>query len=174
MAAACPPVPEPLVSLSFESRYAADDPTRSILDEEAEEETKQALKTLGTFINDLSARTDAALSANDAEAAACVMAALATWANADALSQLETQTVQLTIASRLSALALIAAQTAPAADPAQTTAVTAWLTRRIDAQMTFWETAPQGAASGNLRAWAALAAASADDAADSADPGEPA
>ena len=31
---------------------------------------------------------------------------------------------------------------------------------RMDEQMTFWETAPEGSASGNLRAWAALAGAS--------------
>ncbi|MBU2981402.1 alginate lyase family protein [Lentibacter algarum] len=156
----CTAAPEPLVSLSFESRYADDDPSRSILDEDAEEEAKEALKTLDTFINDLSTRTDAALESNDSEAAVCVMQALATWAEADALSNLKTETVQLTIASRIAALALVAAQVSPSAQPAHTATVTAWLTRRTEEQMTFWETAPEGAASGNLRAWAALAVAS--------------
>ena len=155
----CPAVAAPVISLNFESRYAADDPTRSEINPEAEAETKAALSVLDDFISDLTARTDAALTEENTADAACVMAALAQWAGADALSELGTQTVELTIASRLSALALIAGQVAPMADPEQTASVTTWLTRRMNAQMTFWEDAPKGAASGNLRAWAALAGA---------------
>jgi len=158
--AACPSVAAPLISLDFESRYADDDPTRSEIDLEAEIDAKQAIARLDGFVRDLTDRTDAALSANDPDAAACVMAGLATWADADALSDLATQTAKLTVGSRLAALALVAAQVAPAADRVHTAAVSAWLTRRMDEQMTFWETAPEGAASGNLRAWAALAGAS--------------
>ena len=158
--ASCPSVPEPLISLSFESRYVADDPTRSEIDPEAEIDATEGIATLDGFLNDLTDRTDAAFAAADRDAAACVMGALATWADADALSDLGTQTVKLTIGSRLAALALVAAQVAPAADAADTASVTAWLARRMDEQMTFWETAPEGSASGNLRAWAALAGAS--------------
>lgn len=157
--AACGAVPDPVISLSFESRYAVDDPSRSEIDIEAEAAAKEALGDLDRFITDLSTRTDEAVVGGDRDAAACVMAALATWAQADALSDLGGETVQLTIGSRIAALALIAAQVAPAAPAADTSAVTAWLARRMDSQMTFWETAPDGAASGNLRAWAALAAA---------------
>lgn len=148
-----------MVDLSFDSRYAAGDPTRSEIDLEAEADAKAALADLDDFVTQMAARTDAAVTAEDAAAAGCVMAALAVWAEADALSVLGTQTVELTVGSRLAALALVAAQVAPAADAGDTAAVSAWLARRVDAQMTFWETAPQGAASGNLRAWAALAAA---------------
>ena len=155
----CPPVADPVISLNFESRYAADDATRSEIDPEAEADTKAALAVLDDFISDLSSRTDAALSEQDTAEAYCVMAALAGWAEADAMSDLGTQTVELTIAPRLSALALIAGQVAPIADPDQTANVAAWLARRMEAQMTFWETAPKGAASGNLRAWSALAGA---------------
>jgi len=158
--AACPPVPDPLIDLSFESRYAADDPSRSQIDVEAEEDAKEALSVLDTFISDLAKRTDVAFANDDPEGAACVMAALANWADADALSELGTQTVRLTIGSRLAAIALVAAQIAPAADAAHTASVSAWLARRMEEQMIFWEGAPQGAASGNLRAWAALAGVS--------------
>ena len=157
--AACPDVPVPLIDLSYESRYAADDPSSSQIDVDAEEDAKQALSVLDDFINDLTKRTDAAVAKGDSDGAACVMGALGHWADADALSVLETETVQLTIGSRLAALALVAAQVAPAGTPAQQANVAAWLGRRMDAQMTFWETAPDGTASGNLRAWAALAGA---------------
>lgn len=156
----CPVVPAPLVDLSFESRYVGDDPTRSTIDVEAEADTKEALAGLDAFVKDLTDRTDAAMDAIDRDAAACIMAALAEWAEADALSELGTVTVELTIASRLAALALVATQVAPAADPVHAAIVTAWLGRRMDAQMVFWETAPEGAASSNLRAWAALAGVS--------------
>ncbi|MFT5797417.1 MAG: poly(beta-D-mannuronate) lyase [Candidatus Azotimanducaceae bacterium] len=158
--AACPPVPSPLINLSFESRYVDDDPTRSEIDLEAEADAKDALAAVDDFITDLTNRTDTAVIAEDVTGAACVMEALAVWADADALSELGTQTVELTIGSRLAALALIAIQVAPVADAAHLASVTAWLARRMDAQMEFWETAPDGAASGNLRAWAGLTAAS--------------
>lgn len=158
--AACPAVPVPLIELSFESRYKADDPTRSEIDVEAEVDAKEALGVLDDFINDLTRHTDAALTAGDPIGAACVMAAIAVWADADALSKLGTDTVQLTIGSRLAAIASVAAQVAPAADAAHTAAVMSWLSRRMGDQMTFWETAPNGSASGNLRAWAALAGVS--------------
>lgn len=158
--AACAEGQAPVVELSFESRYAADDPSRSEIDVEAEADAKDALVDLDRFVTDMTARTDKAIAAGDSAEAACVMAALARWAQADALSVLGTQTVELTIGSRLAALSLVAAQVSAAADRADTAAVAAWLGRRVDAQMTFWETAPEGAASGNLRAWAALAAAS--------------
>lgn len=158
--AACPAVPTPPISLSFESRYDPDDPTRSTIDEKAETEAKAALAGLDDFITDLTERTDAAVAAEDHAGAACVMEAMAVWADADALSQLGTDTVKLTIGSRLAALALVAVQVAPASDAAHTASVTSWLARRMDDQMVFWETAPKGAASGNLRAWAGLAAVS--------------
>ncbi|MEL7131005.1 MAG: alginate lyase family protein [Pseudomonadota bacterium] len=157
--AACPDVPAPVVDLRFDSRYAEDDPTRSTIDVEAEEDAKAALAPVDDFIGDLARRTDSALADQDRAAAGCVLAALVDWAEADALSQLGSDTAGLTIGSRLAGLALIAAQVVPVGDAAQGTIVRDWLSRRMTAQMTFWETAPDGAASGNLRAWAALAGA---------------
>ena len=158
--AACPDVQPPLVDLSYESRYVEGDPSSSEIDIEAEADAKEALSVLDAFITDLTTRTDAAVAAGDVNSAACVMAALARWAEADALSVLATQTVELTIGSRIAALALVAAQVAPAGDGVQTAQVSAWLERLMYEQMTFWETGPDGAASGNLRAWAALAGVS--------------
>lgn len=158
--ATCPEVAAPLVALDFSSRYAADDPSRSDIDPEAEAEAKEALAPLDAFASDLTQRTDAALTAGDRAAAACVVEALATWAEADAVSDLGSETARLTIGARLAALALVAGQVLPAGSEGQQAMIKAWLTRRMDEQMAFWETAPNGAASGNLRAWAALAGAS--------------
>ncbi|MEP5153363.1 alginate lyase family protein [Planktotalea sp.] len=155
--ATCVDVPAPPVSLSFESRYKDNDLSRSEIDPQAEADAKAALKVLDDFISDLATRSDAALLVGDGAEAACIMDALVHWAEADALSVLATPTVQLTIGSRLAALALITRKVAPISSPEHTAVVSAWLARRMKEQMTFWERAPNGAAQGNLRAWSALA-----------------
>ncbi|MBD3666060.1 alginate lyase family protein [Sulfitobacter aestuariivivens] len=159
MSAECPEFAAPVIDLTFSSRYVAEDETRSEIDPESAEETEAALAPLDAFVARMTEQTDAALEANDLAAAACVVAELVHWAQADALSVLGTETVELTIGSRLAALALVAGQVAPAGTPEDLAEVHAWLVRRMEAQMTFWETAPDGAASGNLRAWAGLAGA---------------
>ncbi|MGB3244740.1 MAG: alginate lyase family protein [Sulfitobacter sp.] len=158
-AAECAPFADPVLDLAFASRYVADDDTSSEIDPERKAEAEASLKPLDSFIANLADRTDSAIETGDRAAAACVLAELASWAEADALSDLGTQTVELTIGSRLAALALVAGQVAPAGQPEDFSAVSRWLTRRMDAQMTFWENAPSGSAQGNLRAWAALAGA---------------
>lgn len=157
--ASCGPVAEPVLDLAFASRYAQDDATRSEINPEREQAAEAALEPLDAFVSDMTERTDTAMEKDDQAAMACVLAELAHWARADALSDLGTQTVQLTIGSRLAALALVAGQVSFAGDPADAALVANWLARRMTAQMTFWETAPDGAAQGNLRAWAAFAGA---------------
>ncbi len=159
MAQSCPPFAEPVLDLAFKSRYATGDETRSEIDPERAAAAEAALEPLDDFVTNLTERTDAALSGGDPAGAACVLAELAHWAQADALSDLGTQTVELTIASRLAGLALVAGQVSSSGDPRDFAAVSAWLGRRMDEQMVFWEGAPDGAAQGNLRAWAALAGA---------------
>ncbi|MEM6303846.1 MAG: alginate lyase family protein [Pseudomonadota bacterium] len=155
----CTPFAAPVLDLAFKSRYAQDDATRSELDPVRAAAAEAALGPLDDFVSDMTARTDEAIASGDRQAAACVLAELAHWARADSLSDLGTQTVELTISSRLAGLALVAGQVGPAGDSSDFADVSAWLSRRMDAQMVFWETAPDGAAQGNLRAWAALAGA---------------
>lgn len=157
--AACAPAAEPVLDLAFASRYVQADETRSELDPERAQAAEAALEPLDAFVSDLTARTDAAVEAADPQAMACILSDLAHWARADALSDLGTQTVELTIGSRLASLALVAGQVGLSGDPADFALVRDWLSRRMTAQMTFWETAPDGAAQGNLRAWAAFAGA---------------
>ncbi|MEM9248560.1 MAG: alginate lyase family protein [Pseudomonadota bacterium] len=160
---ACPPAPTPLVNLTYDSRYLDGDATRSALDPEQEGRMEAALEPLEGFLRSLAGQVGAMLKAAPGDRAAladCVVAQIGVWARADALRALGTETVALTIGSRLAALALVTRAALPYAQDQQTAAdVTDWLARRVREQMVFWEQAPPGAARGNLRAWAALAGA---------------
>ena len=162
--AACSAAPKPVVHLHYVSRYAQDDANRDTIDPEREAEAEAALAPLDDFILTLASDVDRMYSGPvkaRPETAACILDRLAHWADADALSDLGTKTVRLTIGSRYAAFALIAWQTLPYAhDHPARTRINAWLTRRMQEQVTFWADAPSGAQQGNLRAWAGLAAAS--------------
>lgn len=157
----CPEAPEPVIGLDFQSRYSADSATRSEIDAVAADAVEEALRPVEDFIRDLAdAATDAARN-HDAAGAECVMAQMATWAQADALSELGSSTSALTVGSRLAGFALILRQMQPLSPGSDDGRLAGeWLDRRIAEQISFWETeAPDGARQGNLRAWAALAAA---------------
>ena len=162
----CPAAPDPVLGLSFDSRYAADSETRSRIDPEAEAAAKDALKPVDDFLRDLARRANAALDGSDPAAAGCVVAQVAAWADADALAGLDSPTARLTVGARLAGFALVMLQVTPpgagsgAGDGDALVRIDAWLTRRLTDQIAFWEEdAPDGARMGNLRAWAALAAA---------------
>jgi poly(beta-D-mannuronate) lyase len=161
LALACDPAPAPVGTLDYGSRYTADSRNRAELDAEGDAQADQALKPVDDFLRDLTDRANDALHDNDPAKAACVMAQMAAWARADALSDLATETSRLTVGSRIAGFALVALQAAPLADNARDVqAVDGWLSRMMQAQTAFWETeAPMGARNGNLRAWAALAGA---------------
>ena len=160
---ACAPSPDPVLQLDFASRYVEDDPSRSKLDPKAEADAKAALGPIDDFLRDLAREADALQEAAPADRPAladCLVGRMAAWADADALSDLRSDTVRLTIGSRLSAFALVARVAVPeTTDDVGAQAVRAWLARRMAEQAAFWEQAPDGASQGNLRAWAALAAA---------------
>lgn len=161
----CPPAPAPVLGLAFDSRYADDSETRSEIDPEAATEARDALRPVDDFLRDLSRRANAALDGSDPGAAACVVAQVATWAEADALADLDSPTARLTVGARLAGFSLVLLQVAPTAgdtagDADALALIDGWLTRRLSEQIAFWEEdAPDGARIGNLRAWAALAAA---------------
>jgi poly(beta-D-mannuronate) lyase len=147
--------------LDYGSRYAEDSENRADLDAAADAEADAALQPVDDFLRDLTGRANDALRGADSAAADCVMAQMAAWARADALSDLASDTARLTAGSRIAGFALAALQAAPRAASAQDVAeVDAWLARLMRAQTEYWETAaPRGARNGNLRAWAALAGA---------------
>jgi len=159
----CAPAPPPIRSLSIQSRYEGSDASRATLNTEAQAKTEASLKPLDDFLRDLAAGLETMLKSTAdqrPDQADCLMRQLAVWAEADALSDLGTQTTQLTIGARLAGLAIVTTQAALyATDEQGLETVRGWLSRRVNEQMQFWEKAPKGAASGNLRAWASLAAA---------------
>lgn len=158
----CPPAPEPVVSLAFDSRYDADDRTRSDIDPEAEAAAEAAIAPVDDFLRDLVRDANAVVREDDDADADCVLTRIAAWADSDALTELDSVTARLTIGARIAGFALVMQQIAPAVtDPAAVARTQEWLGRLMSAQMTFWEEeAPPGARNGNLRAWAALAGAS--------------
>ena len=158
---ACSDTPTPVVTLSYASRYVDDDPSRATINPEREAEAESAIAPVDEFISSLTSTTQQMYSgaSRSREAAArCILDRMAIWARADALSRLETETVQITISARYAAFALILWQTLPYAyEHPDRAAILAWLNRRMDEQQKFWVDAPKGTRMGNLRAWAGLA-----------------
>jgi len=154
---------DPVVTLGHPSRYEAGSKSRSDFDEEAEAEVEKALKPIDDFITELAAASDLAISDDkDAQAAAgCVLDRLHSWAKADALSDLTTESARLSTPSRLAGLAFAHAKVAALRpDDPRNAEITEWLARRMQASMAFFDTeAPPRASKNNLRAWAGLAAA---------------
>lgn len=162
-AAACGKAPDPVVSLSYASRYVDEDASRATIDPRRKAEAEAAVAPVDEFIQSLADETQRMYSgpaSARAKAANCVLKRLATWAEADALSALETETVRLTVGARYAAFALILWQTLPYSyDHEARQPIQDWLSHRMKDQMSFWEGAAPGARQGNLRAWAGLAAA---------------
>ena len=163
--AECPPAPEPIVTLSFESRYEATDESRSDIDPEAEAEAEAAVAPIDDFLRDLVRDANAVVRDDDDADADCVLARIAEWADAGALTDLQSPTARLTIGARIAGFALVMRQILPAVTDADAVQrINDWLTDLMTAQTAFWEDeAPPGARNGNLRAWAALAGAAVSD-----------
>ncbi|RVT85737.1 hypothetical protein DXV76_08290 [Rhodobacteraceae bacterium CCMM004] len=158
----CPPAPEPVYSLAYGSRYADDSATRSDIDADANAEVDEALEPLDDFLRDLADLANTVFEeGTDRRAVSdCVVAQLVTWARADAIADLKSRTANLTVGSRLASFGMVMRQVAPHSTLRRDKREVAdWLGRLMLGQMAFWETAPDGARQGNLRAWSALAGA---------------
>ncbi|SFL61088.1 poly(beta-D-mannuronate) lyase [Loktanella salsilacus] len=161
--AECAAAPEPVISLNYGSRYTDDDDTRSTLDVDSNEVVNAALRPVDDFIRDLVARSNGVLNESDptsaSGAADCVLAQIATWARAEALSDLDSFTARLSMGARIGAIAEAYRQVRPLITDLKAVAdVDQWLIQRAQEQLEFWEKeATSGARTGNLRAWAALA-----------------
>lgn len=161
----CAAAPEPVLSLSYGSRYTDDSATRSELDATGAAEADDALRPVDEFLRDLTEKANTVFEdgADTQSIADCVVGQIASWAEADALSDLQSQTSNLTVGSRLAGFGLVLLQVLPhASDDGQVEMIKTWLHRLMQTQTRFWELdAPNGARQGNLRAWAALGGASA-------------
>ncbi|MCX2721339.1 alginate lyase family protein [Roseibium salinum] len=162
--AACFEVPEPIVSLSYGSRYTDDSKDRSDIDKEADAAVDAALEPIDDLIVDLAKGANTAVEENDADAANCVVDAIAQWADANAMSELETMNAQLSSPARVGGFALAYLQAAPVAtnlDEDRRQTIEDWLSERMEESAQWFDSsdAPPKASRNNLRAWAGLAAA---------------
>lgn len=161
----CFPVPEPVVSLSYGSRYTDESADRSDIDAAANAAVNEALGPIDDMIVALTRSANDALEGgrDAARAADCVVSAIARWAEADALSELTTMNANISSPSRVGGMAFAWTQAAPharALSPETRAEVERWFDRRADAIMQYFDTeAPPGASRNNLRAWAGLAVA---------------
>lgn len=164
-AADCFDVLEPMISLSYGSRYTEESQDRSDIDAEANAAVNAALGPIDDFVVDLTAAANRALEGGEDAAASadCVVDAIALWAEADALSDLRSMNAQISVPSRIGGMAFAWHQASTAATglDAETGAmVEDWFNRRGHAMTAYFdEEAPPNASRNNLRAWAGLAAA---------------
>lgn len=154
----------PVIKLSYPSRYTKDSKSRSDFDEKANAAVDAALKPVDDFIIKLATEANNSLTRPDEKAvlaADCVVDRIFEWASADALSALESDGAQMSVPSRVAAIAIAYAQILPNATLNDRQAVIdSWLRARVSASMTFFDTkAPPRASRNNLRAWAGLGAA---------------
>lgn len=158
LALACTPAPKPVIALDYGSRYVDDDPSRSKIDAASNAEVNKALKPIDDFIRDLVREGNRVMEKADTARADCVLAQMAVWARAEALSDLGSFTANLSVGSRYAGFAFVYRNVRPfATDLASAEVIEAWLSARIDEQMLFWEEeATEGAKRGNLRGWATL------------------
>lgn len=155
---------DPVTKLAFPSRYLKDSKSRSEFDEKANAAVEAALQPVDDFIKDLSIAANDSLTLPDAKAlraADCVITRIHDWAAVDALSQLESDGAQLSVPSRVAAIAIAYAQALPRATQSdQQVEIEAWLRARVLDSMAYFDLkAPPRASSNNLRAWAGLGAA---------------
>ena len=158
----CPAVPEPVTSLDYGSRYPDTSQTRSDIDETSNADVDKALKPVEQFINELIKMSNSAMMAGDTARAGCVLDWLAAWADAGALTKLETLNVELSVPARYAglAMAMLQADTVGGLDADKRARVVAWLKGAAGAMVEFFDDgAPTNASRNNLRAWAGLAAA---------------
>ena len=154
----------PILKLEYESRYTKDSKSRSDFDESANAAVDAALKPVDDFIKKLASTANNSLTRSKERAvlaADCVVQRINEWAVADALSDLGSEGAQLSVPSRVAAIAIAYAQVLPIATADDRQAkIEAWLRTRVETSMAFFDTeAPPRASSNNLRAWAGLGAA---------------
>jgi poly(beta-D-mannuronate) lyase len=158
----CGVIPDPVVSLSFGSRYKDDSQSRSDIDEESDADVTRALMPVDAFVQDLMRDANSVRRAplKNKRLARCALAAIDHWAKLDALSDLRTTNAKLAVPSRLGGIAIAYAQLGDLRqmDPAARSRIESWLRTRAEATMSFFDNeAPKGASRNNLRAWAGLA-----------------
>ncbi|MHA7876534.1 alginate lyase family protein [Roseivivax sp.] len=166
----CFEVPDPVVSLSYGSRYTEKSEDRSDIDKESDAAVDEALGPIDDFVQALAQSANKALQGKEAERrAGCIFAALDSWAEAGAMSELETMNARISSPSRWGgmAMAYLQAKEVASVDPERQARIEDWLGALARASMQYFDAeAPPMASQNNLRAWAGYAVAAVGEATD--------
>jgi poly(beta-D-mannuronate) lyase len=159
--------PEPVISLSGESRYVRDDPARADVDPDAAEAYERAVAPLRTFEREVMRHANRYVRSNGetpAHAARCG-GMLWRWARAEALDEMKSDTAHFNRSAAVAALSLAWMQVREAIDPADEgrREIEKWFERRGDEVRDYYDDKDpdQRSARNNHRYWAGLAAAGA-------------
>lgn len=160
----CPSVDDPIVSLGAPSSYRQDDPTRSTIDKEARQEYLEKVTPLREYnqsvVKIANAYTEGKY--DRAEVARCAEEWMGEWADAGALSNLTTGTVQLHIGQTLSALSysMMQVEKDPAFDSGTRQEILDWLSSLSQTMIAYVNGRKASRTSeNNIRYWNGLGAA---------------
>lgn len=160
----CPSVDEPIISLGAPSSYRQDDPTRSTIDKKARKEYLEKVTPLREYnqsvVKIANAYTDGKY--DRLEVVKCAEEWLGDWAEAAALSELTTGTVQLHIGQTLAALSYSMMQVGsdPAFDADTRQEVLQWLSSLTKTMIDYVDSRDGSRTSeNNIRYWNGLGAA---------------
>ncbi|HEX2559475.1 alginate lyase family protein [Phenylobacterium sp.] len=159
--------PEPVISLSGDSRYVRDDPARADVDPDAAEAYERAVAPLRSFEREVVRHANRYVRSRGQTPAHAARAGgmLWRWAKADALDEMKSDTAHFNRSASVAAMSLAWMQVREAIDPDDDGRrdIEKWFDRRGDEVRDFYDEKDpeQRSARNNHRYWAGLAAAGA-------------
>ena len=166
-AAGCPAIPDPPTSLHIDTPYQKGDPTFSHVDAQAEGAVNALMKPIRDFYVavDVQAGRYTLSNGANAQAGACALAMMDSWARRNAVSQLTSHDAYLFRANMISALSFdfMEVRGLDTGDPGQRRRIAEWLHGLAEDSLSHWRGLPPDSMvnHNNHRAWAALATAAA-------------
>ena len=161
----CPEIPEPVVRLRTESRYYQEDAKRATIDPERDARYKAAIAPVRRFLKAVTSSANKSVELPFARMAwaECTLGMLSSWADADALLEMETHAANLLRGGQLATLTLATLQIRDAVggDP-RFDEVVDWLTVLAEQSRDYVNAHPRaGSSRANHRYWNGLGVAAA-------------
>jgi poly(beta-D-mannuronate) lyase len=159
----CGILTDPIINVTYDSRYSDDSITRANYDEQSNAHVNRVLKPIDDFGRNLIALSNLAIRQQQYrdKHTNCVVDKVYQWAKADALKGQNTIVVKMTIPPRYGIIAMALAQLDIQNDARfteQNAVIKDWLQRRSYETIIFFQTKASGSVPrANLRGWAALA-----------------
>ena len=159
--APCATPPKPLIELAVASKYGNSGSERDSVSPEAEAQARVQLSPLREFSDEVVRMANRYAKSGDSSEAACALAWLDSWSQANALTQMKDHNAWFEQGAAIAGLGFAAAQISPAVatDP-RYHRVAEWLRKAIGAGMQYFDSTRQLQGSRNNHLyWAALGAA---------------